>query len=234
MIAYDSFDRVWLLTWTTYGTWLPGDERGFVSPKFESSPTEPRCNTPGTDYDTGRPELKERASALLKGPPVFLRAEHARVLRTQFEETAQFRHWTLVAGAIMANHVHLVVGVPGDPEPATLLQSFKSYGSRALNRTFGKPLSGTWWTEQGSKRKVGDAQHFASVVNYVLRQHAPLMVWRAGDVSPLPPPHDPEPGTHVPPGKDNPGTHVPLVQEEQGTHVPLEQGTHVPRSPETS
>ena len=20
----------WLLTWTTYGTWLPGDERGFV------------------------------------------------------------------------------------------------------------------------------------------------------------------------------------------------------------
>ena len=24
-------DRYWLLTWTTYGTWLPGDARGFVS-----------------------------------------------------------------------------------------------------------------------------------------------------------------------------------------------------------
>jgi len=27
-----AFDRHWLLTWTTYGTWLPGDARGFVSP----------------------------------------------------------------------------------------------------------------------------------------------------------------------------------------------------------
>lgn len=24
------FDRHWLLTSTTYGTWLPGEERGFV------------------------------------------------------------------------------------------------------------------------------------------------------------------------------------------------------------
>jgi hypothetical protein len=25
----------WLLTWTTYGTWLPGDERGFVGNVLE-------------------------------------------------------------------------------------------------------------------------------------------------------------------------------------------------------
>jgi hypothetical protein len=24
-------DRVWMITWTTYGTRLPGDARGFVS-----------------------------------------------------------------------------------------------------------------------------------------------------------------------------------------------------------
>ena len=23
-------DRYWFLTWTAYGTWLPGDDRGFV------------------------------------------------------------------------------------------------------------------------------------------------------------------------------------------------------------
>jgi len=23
-------ERHWFLTWTTYGTWLPGDDRGFV------------------------------------------------------------------------------------------------------------------------------------------------------------------------------------------------------------
>ena len=31
---WNGIDRIWFLTWTTYGTWLPGDERGFVSPKF--------------------------------------------------------------------------------------------------------------------------------------------------------------------------------------------------------
>lgn len=55
----------------------------------------------------------------------------------------------------MANHVHLIVGVPGDPDPATLLRDFKSYASRALNLNSGdsRPPSGTWWTEQGAKRK---------------------------------------------------------------------------------
>ncbi len=27
----------WLLTWTTYGTWLPGDERGFVGNVIEEA-----------------------------------------------------------------------------------------------------------------------------------------------------------------------------------------------------
>ena len=27
----------WLLTWTTYGTWLPGDERGFVGNVVEEA-----------------------------------------------------------------------------------------------------------------------------------------------------------------------------------------------------
>ena len=30
-------DRYWLLTWTTYGTWLPGDRRGFVSNVLDGS-----------------------------------------------------------------------------------------------------------------------------------------------------------------------------------------------------
>ena len=45
------FDRAWLLTWTCYGNWLPGDARGFVG----SHPTEhggrETHNQPGTEYD---------------------------------------------------------------------------------------------------------------------------------------------------------------------------------------
>ena len=44
-------DRYWLLTWTTYGTWLPGDQRGFVSNVPNGSGPEVRHNIPGTPYD---------------------------------------------------------------------------------------------------------------------------------------------------------------------------------------
>ena len=126
-------DRIWFLTWTTYGTWLPGDERGFVSPKFEGDAPERRNNEPGRPYDEGRADLRRMADNRLAGDPVRLNRAQAEVVRHQFEETARCRGWQLLAGAIMANHVHLVVGVPGDPDPSALLRDFKSYASRALN-----------------------------------------------------------------------------------------------------
>jgi REP element-mobilizing transposase RayT len=77
----------------------------------------------------------------------------------------------------MSNHLHLLVGVMGDPDPSALLRDFKSYASRSLNREYGKPASGTWWTEQGSKRKVKNSSHFENARNYILRQPAPLAIW---------------------------------------------------------
>ena len=49
----------------------------------------------------------------------------------------------------MANHVHVVVGVPGDPEPERLLADFKAWGTRRLNRGWGRREH--WWTQGGSK-----------------------------------------------------------------------------------
>ncbi len=56
--------------------------------------------------------------------------------------------------AIMDNHIHLGVNVHSDPDPESVLHSFKSYGSRALNLQWGKPASETWWTQSGSQRKL--------------------------------------------------------------------------------
>ena len=156
-------DRYWLLTWTTYGTWLPGDRRGFVSPVGDDRGRAVLHNVPGTPYDADVPGLQKSAEASLKGPPVYLGAEQASVLLRQFLETAEYREWSLLAVAVMASHVHIVAGVDGDPEPASLLGTLKSYGSRALNRRWKKPAGGTWWTESGSKRKLPDE---ASVVSW--------------------------------------------------------------------
>ena len=172
-------DRFWLLTWTTYGTWLPGDPRGFVSPVVDQHGREVIHNVPGTPYDADAPHLEAWARSRLKSPPIYLSSEQASLLLQQFHETAAFRGWQLLAAAVMSNHVHLVVGVPGDPAPETLLRDFKSYGSRALNRKWSKPASGTWWTESGSKRKLKGQAAVIAAVRYVKNQRSPLAVWHA-------------------------------------------------------
>ena len=76
----------------------------------------------------------------------------------------------------MANHVHAVVGVIGDPEPATILRDLKSYGSRALNLRYPCPASGTWWTESGSRRKLPDDPAIQAAIEYLRTQEFPLVI----------------------------------------------------------
>lgn len=87
--------------------------------------------------------MYESARRHLKSEPILLTQSQAELLLVQFQETTDFRHWLLAAVAIMANHIHVVLGVPGDPDPDNLLRDLKSYGSRKLNRTIGRPESET-------------------------------------------------------------------------------------------
>jgi hypothetical protein len=174
--------RHWFLTWTTYGTWLPGDERGFVSNvRFGPGP-ELRHNQITEAYDANMPGLIKSSKANLTGPVIWLRKAHADHLLSQFLETARIRKWFPRTIAIMVNHVHIVTAVTGDPEPEDVLRDFKSYGSRKLNQHFGKPESDTWWTESGSKRKLRDNKAIANANLYVKNQENPLLVWVDPDV----------------------------------------------------
>src|SRR5581483_7649334 len=89
----------------------------------------------------------------------------------------------LVGVAIMVNHLHLLVGVLGDPSPERVEGDFKSYGSRALSRRFGKPVSGTWWTASGSKRKLPDEKALVCALDYIRRQYQPLLLWFANNLA---------------------------------------------------
>jgi REP element-mobilizing transposase RayT len=178
-------DRYWLLTSTFYGNWLPGDPRGFVSRVRDSRPDDPctpvrkEHDAPGTPYDADLPGLYHSAQQSLRGAPVQIDAEQAQVLLQQFQETAAYRGWQLLAVAVLSNHVHWVVGVHGDPEPTKILGDLKAYGSRMLNVHCGKPASNRWWTYGGSKRKLLDAKAVQAAISYVRSQHQPLAVWIA-------------------------------------------------------
>jgi hypothetical protein len=117
-------DRYWILTSTTYGNWLPGDPRGFVSGVDDGDGHRVVHNEPMTEYDRDIPGLREFALSQLKGPPITLISEQADVIFRQFYETATHRKWDLRAVGIMGKHVHLVVGVNGDPDPYKVLGDF--------------------------------------------------------------------------------------------------------------
>ncbi len=152
-------DRYWLLTWTTYGTWLPGDSRGSVTSVRADARPRTEHDQPGTAWESPLPGLHAAARAALKGPLVYLLLQQANVLPEQFRETAAYRGWLLLGAAVMVNHIHLVVGVPGDPDPENLVRDFKAYGSRTLNRRWDRPANGSWWSGGGgSRRKLPDAR----------------------------------------------------------------------------
>ena len=176
MSAVSNVDRHWLLTWTTYGTWLPGDERGFVGPVRDVDGAKRNRNEVGAPYRAGGEFIGRAAEIAMGGRPLYLSVEHASLVRDQVLETARHRGWTVRAVAVMANHVHVLVGVPGDPEPETLLRDLKSWASRALNERFEVPDGGRWWTRSGSKRKKVGAG-VGQAVAYVRDQEHALAVW---------------------------------------------------------
>src|SRR4051794_9462722 len=90
-----SCDRYWLLTTTTYATWLPGDERGFVCPVPVVDGGWELHNMPGTPYAPDLPNLEQAARERQKPPPIYLVREQAEALAKQFHETAYHRKWRL-------------------------------------------------------------------------------------------------------------------------------------------
>lgn len=169
----------WHFTSTTYGTWLPGDERGFVSTVNNYRPediekkqdqTRLRHNQPGTNYDRQMQGLKLSAKQSLKCDPIYLNAEQAHAVLVQFQETCTYRHWTLLAASIMSNHFHAVVIAPNEVDSEDILGDLKSYASRRLNKKWGKPASDTWWTESGSQRPKNNEPAIRNAVRYAWNQ----------------------------------------------------------------
>jgi REP element-mobilizing transposase RayT len=167
-------DRYWFLTWRTYGTWLPGED-GFVGYYRWLTGECIIENAPGGEFADPMPALAEYTRGLLKTAPVLLDSDDAQCLIGQFHETAAYRGWAIDAVAVPVNHVHVVFGVPGDPDPAKMLGDWKSYGSRALNRRCGRRSD--WWAVSGSRRPLKSAERRWAAIRYVRDQENALLIW---------------------------------------------------------
>jgi REP element-mobilizing transposase RayT len=171
-------DRYWLITWTCYGTWLPGARQGFVSHVRDEQGNLAIHNIPGTPFDADMPALEAHARPQMKGPAVSLDQAAAKAMIAQYQETCRIKGWELQAASVMFNHTHVVVGVAGDPEPQSILETLKSWATRAVRKLRTLPPNGTFWTAKGSKRKLPDDRAVRGGVVYVTRkQPNPLEVW---------------------------------------------------------
>lgn len=174
-------NHCWLITWTCYGHWLPGDARGFVgNVRDKEDRKQVVHNIPGTPYDANIPKLEAWVRANMKGPPVVLGLPDAKAMIAQYQETARIRGWDLQAASVMNNHTHIVVEVPGDLAPKSVLETFKSWATRAVKKIRPLPPNGRFWTAKGSRRKLpDDAATRAAVIYVVKKQPNPLAVWYA-------------------------------------------------------
>jgi REP element-mobilizing transposase RayT len=157
-----------LITWTTYGAWLPGDPRGHVSnTRLDPHGHIPRQNTPGTPVAPGDAFTRDKARELLAQPPVSLSSAEARVAAQALADAATARGWRILRAAVMANHVHVVV-TDCPPDGSAVRRVLKGVSQAALSKFVGRPQ--LWWTSHGSDRYKNDGSAIENAINYVARQ----------------------------------------------------------------
>jgi hypothetical protein len=124
------------LTWTCYGTWLPGDKRGWVA-------------KPGKFREPDS-ELEAAAKQLMTEPALSLDSEQRVVVERTIADHCRFRGWHLHAVNCRTNHIHVVVTAPGR-SPDVVMEQFKAWCTRRLKER-DKTRRQNWWTQRGSVR----------------------------------------------------------------------------------
>jgi REP element-mobilizing transposase RayT len=160
------------VTWTCYGTWLPGDARGHVSNVLmPDGGFEEKQNVPGTPIAPGDALTQAQARALQKDETVWLTREQALCTATALVDAARDRGWRILRASVMANHVHVVVYDCPDDGPA-VRRVLKGVSQAALSRARGRPRR--WWTQGGSDRYKHGWAAIEAAVTYVANQEGKL------------------------------------------------------------
>jgi REP element-mobilizing transposase RayT len=147
------------LIWTTYGTWLPGDARGWIE-----------AGVMGVQAPD--PQREEQARASMAEAAVLLTPEQREIVTETIHDHCRIRGWQLHAANVRSNHVHVVVTCACTGEQAR--DQLKQWTSRRLSDDAGlttpvarKAGRRHWWTEGGEVRSIDDHRYFDNAVEYV-------------------------------------------------------------------
>ncbi len=142
-------------TWTTYGTWLPGDQRGWFR-------RGDGAQTPS--------QLREIAARLLMTEDAVILDENQRAIveKTIIDHCA-LRGWQLHTVNCRSNHVHAVITADVKSIELPRVQ-FKAWCSRKLSeqaRERGQSDRSSWWTDRGWDEFIDEEAGLMCVNTYV-------------------------------------------------------------------
>ena len=138
----------YMITFTTYGTWLQGDKRGFVKD--------------GETYAANQ-SLAESNKQNLSKSPVRLSKKHRAIAAEAIFEKADKLDQKILALAVCSNHVHIVVNYISAPI-GLVVSHYKNSAQVALRKV---GLTGRIWTKGFDKRYCFDEQALKSRIDYV-------------------------------------------------------------------
>ncbi len=144
-------------TWTTYGTWLPGDERGWY--KHGEGVRDPD-------------QLRKFAVSLLMNErAISLDLDQRRIVEETIVEHCTIRNWVLHAVNCRTNHVHAVVTAP-NRDIEVPREQFKAWCTRKLKLRENPmcPIRENWWTDRGWDEYIDDDASLAGVIEYVMER----------------------------------------------------------------
>jgi REP element-mobilizing transposase RayT len=148
----------YLITIRTYGTWLPGDERGSID-RYHNVYRGPRVPP--------NPIMEQQARAKLKSEPLILDAIKREVVADAITEVCQNRGWLLRALNVRTNHAHSVVTI-GALKPSRALNAFKAYGTRKLRENSLWLFDHSPWADKGSERWLWTEVSIFYACDYVI------------------------------------------------------------------
>lgn len=146
------------LTWSAYGNWFHGDQRGSVDREHNA------YGTPWLPADEHRAgQDRER----MAGCTASFDPESRRIISQTIIDHCRHRSWELLAVNARSNHVHVVVRFAG-VNPETMMGQFKAWASRRLREAGKVGPEDKVWTHHGSTRYIWKEHEIEGAVQYVM------------------------------------------------------------------
>ena len=149
-----------LFTWSTYGTWLPGDARGWVEYR--------------RGFRLPDPILELECAARMTEDACRLAPHQRERVHRQVAETCTHKGWVLHAVNCRTNHVHVLLS--STTPPKIIREQLKAWCTRRLNEQQAErnvpeaERRSNWWAERGSIRWIFRDPDLEAALDYVVNQ----------------------------------------------------------------